>query len=82
MDINLDKLIEFYMNGSDELYSIDTVDFMAQILIEAQGIAGTIVKDGMEYEGICNFNKRDQSVEIEREQDGIVTVQMPFTIKM
>lgn len=82
MDKDLTKIIEYYMEGSDNLYDISVVDLISQLLIEGSEFAGVIVKDGVEYAGICEFNKENQSVEIEREDDGIVTVQMPFTFKM
>jgi len=80
MDINLNKIAQYYMEGSDKLYDPNVIDYMAKIFFEGDGIPSTIVKDGVSYTGICNFDKEHNKVEIERDFDDYIPVEMPFDI--
>jgi len=78
MKANLNELIMYYLEDDINLYDPDVVDFMAQLLIESNGIPGTILKDGTEYEGMCYFSKDKGIVEVEQDDDAIITLEMPF----
>lgn len=75
--MELDNIVNLYMTQDIELYDPDYVDFMAQLLVEGDGIYGKITKDDVEFEGICYFNKEDRTVSVEREE-GIVDIELPF----
>jgi hypothetical protein len=78
MKANLNELIMYYLEDDINLYDPDVVDFMAQLLIESNGIPGIILKDDLQYEGMCYFNKSKGIVEIEQDDDTIITLEMPF----
>lgn len=79
-EINLNKIAQYYMEQDDRLYDPNVIEYMAKIFFEADGIPCSIIKDGVEYYGICNFDKEKQEVEIEREFDDSIHVTMPFDI--
>jgi hypothetical protein len=81
MNANLNELIKYYYEDSINLYDPDMVDFMAQLLIESNGIPGIIIKDGNEYEGMCYFNKEKGIVEVEDEDESIILLEMPFEFR-
>lgn len=75
--MELGNLVNLYMNQDIELYDPDVVDFMAQLLVESDGIYGRITKDDVIFEGICYFDKGTNTVSVEREE-GIVDIELPF----